>query len=135
MRPKGQILRLSSCYTVNQQNNNFGLHQFLEGPFLTEKQTLSLYAVIANLCQSIYKCPHTHQKMGIQCHRDSLEINLSMNRAVKAVRDMNEVQNDREKHNNPMSMVSVLVFCTSSERLQHSSWLSTMKPSGVRKNS
>jgi hypothetical protein len=43
------ILRLSSCYIVNQENNNFGLHQFFEGPFFSEKKTLSLYAVIAGL--------------------------------------------------------------------------------------
>jgi hypothetical protein len=35
----------------------------------------------------------------------------------------------------PMSVVSVLVFCISSKRLQYSIWVSTMKPSGVRKNS
>ena len=40
VRLKGQILRLSSCYIVNQENSNFGLHQFFEGPFLSEKKTL-----------------------------------------------------------------------------------------------
>ena len=66
-----QILRLSFCYIVNQENDNFGLHHFLEAPFLSEEKTLSLYTVIANLCQSIYKCPHTLQKMRlrIQSHR------------------------------------------------------------------
>jgi hypothetical protein len=50
VRPIGQILLLSSCYIVNQENNNFGLHQLFEGPFVSEKKTFSLYAVIANLC-------------------------------------------------------------------------------------
>jgi hypothetical protein len=31
---------------VNQENNNFGLHQFFEATFLSESKTLS----IANLC-------------------------------------------------------------------------------------
>ena len=34
---------------MNQENNNLGLHQFFEGSFRSEKQTLSLYAVIANV--------------------------------------------------------------------------------------
>jgi hypothetical protein len=50
VRPMGQILRVSSCYIVNQDNNNFGLHQFFEGQFLSKKETLSLYALINNLC-------------------------------------------------------------------------------------
>jgi hypothetical protein len=77
-RPKGQILWLSSCYIVNQENNNFGLYQCFQGPFLSEKQNLSLYAVIASLCQLIYKCRHILQKMllRIQSYRDTLEINL-----------------------------------------------------------
>jgi hypothetical protein len=30
VRPMGQILLLSSCYIVNQENNNFRLHQFFD---------------------------------------------------------------------------------------------------------
>ena len=34
----------------------------------------------------------------------------------------------------PASTVSVLVFCISSKTSKHNSWLSTLKPGGIRKN-
>ena len=74
------------CYG-SPQNTRRCTQQFFEGPFLSEKKTLSLCAVIANLCQSIYKCPHTYFK------RYGFEF--------KAVRDMNEVQYDRGKYTDP----------------------------------
>jgi hypothetical protein len=37
VRPVGQILLLSSSYIVNK-NNNFGLRQFFEGPYLSEEK-------------------------------------------------------------------------------------------------
>ena len=71
--------------------------------FISEKKTLSLYTVIANLCQLIYKCPQTLQKMRlhIQSDRDTLETSLWKQRVVKAFRDMNEVEYDSGKYTNP----------------------------------
>jgi hypothetical protein len=67
--------------------------------FLSEKKPLSLCAIIANLCQMIYKCPHTLQKMLLfQSDKDTLVTSLWKHRAVKAVRDMNEVECDHGKH-------------------------------------
>jgi len=46
----GQILQCSSSCTVSQENNNFIPGQFNEGWLLSEKTTISLYAVIAYFC-------------------------------------------------------------------------------------
>jgi hypothetical protein len=83
-----------------ESRKEVGLHQFFEGPFLSEKKSFSLYAVIANLCQSVYKCPQTLQKMQlrIQSDRDTLVTSLWRYRAVKTVRNMNEVEYDRGKY-------------------------------------
>jgi hypothetical protein len=95
----GQILQASSCCTVNQENNNFGLHQFFEGLFLSEKKATSLYAVPAYLCWSCYKCPLTLQNMWlcIQNDTDILLTRLWKGRVVKAVTDTNEAKNDHGK--------------------------------------
>jgi hypothetical protein len=78
----GQNLRLASCLFVNEENN-FGLHQFFERPILSEKETTSLCALIADLCLSCYKCAHTLQN--IQSDRDTLERSLWKLKVVKAV--------------------------------------------------
>ena len=111
----GQILRIFSCCIVKKEKNNFGLHRFFEGPFLSEKKTLSLCAVFTNLCQLIYKCPHTFQKtrFRIQNDRETLEKSLWKCRAVKSVRDMNEAEYDRGKYTDPYVSglcISILLF-------------------------
>jgi hypothetical protein len=106
VRPVGQILLPYSCRAVNQENN-FGLHQFLEEPFFSFSFFVCCY------CQfmSPFASAHTPQKMWllIQSYRDTLETNLWKLMAVKAVRDMNEVECDREKYTNPC----VSGLCTS----------------------
>ena len=94
---------------------------FSKGRFVVKKKTF-LYMLLLPIYVSPFTSAHTHTSKDTALNSKLLEIWMKFNMTVENIPI-------------PMSMISVFVFCISSKRSQHSSWLSGMKPRAVRKNS
>jgi hypothetical protein len=109
--------------------NNFGFHQFFEGPFLVKRKPF--------LCILLLPIHVSHvSSANIRFRRCDFVFTIREKlEEAQSVKDVTDMKSNMTVENIPIatSMIYVLVFCSSSTRSQHCSWLSRMKPHGVWK--